>query len=406
MSDGYNVGCTETPSALIANDALPSSAHPKGSIKLSNAVEILSGFAFKSELFSDSDGIPIIRIRDVVRGFSETRYTGDFDAAYIIQNDEIVIGMDGNFNAAKWRGGPALLNQRVCRIKADTRILDEGYLFHFLPLALKKIEDATPFVTVKHLSVKDIREIDIPLPPLPEQRRIAAILDQADALRAKRREALAQLDSLTQSIFIEMFGDPLSSISTWPKYTFGDLLSHLVYGPRFYNDEYSQNGIRIVRITDLDEHGGLNFTEMPRMAVDESEIQKYALKEGDLIFARSGSVGKSAVFPKDAPPCIAGAYFIVMRFKDSVLPLFVRSVLATDSIQRFIHHRSRQAIQPNFSGPAIRELPLPVPPIDYQKTFVVRTRAIEKAKVLHKTSLAQLNQLFASLQHRAFRGEL
>ena len=100
------------------------------------------------------------------------------------------------------------LNQRVCRIKSCGGELDDGYLSHFLPGALKRIEDATPFVTVKHLSVKDIRDIEIPLPPLAEQQRIAAILDQAEALRAKRRHALTQLDTLTQSLFLDLFGDP------------------------------------------------------------------------------------------------------------------------------------------------------------------------------------------------------
>lgn len=251
-----------------------------------------------------------------------------------------------------------------------------------------------------------VAKITVPLPPLPEQRRIAAILEQADALRAKRREALAQLDSLTQSIFIEMFGDPLSPQQRWPQSTFGDTVSHLVYGPRFYNDSYSEEGARIVRITDLDNLGQLSFANMPRMALSDSDVRKYALTEGDLIFARSGSVGKSAVFPRDAPICVAGAYFIVMRFKSVVLPEFVRSVLAAESVQMHIQGHSRQAIQPNFSGPAIRSLPLPLPPMTVQTEFVSRLEQVKSVRVLHMSALDELNTLFTSLQHRAFRGEL
>ena len=184
--------------------------------KLGDAIVVLSGFAYEAELFNETEGLPVIRIRDVVRGFSNTRYSGEVDARFIVKNGEILIGMDGNFNTARWTGGPALLNQRVCKVTARADILDEGFLFHLLPKELKKIEDTTAFVTVKHLSVKGIRDIDIALPPLPEQRRIAAILDQADALRAKRREALAHLDSLTQAIFIEMFGDPVTNSKRLP----------------------------------------------------------------------------------------------------------------------------------------------------------------------------------------------
>src|SRR5262249_9793824 len=158
-----------------------------------------SGFAFASDRFGDSGDLPVVRIRDVLAGESRTFYRGDFDPRFVVRDGDIIIGMDGEFNRARWRGGQALLNQRVCRISVSSSSLDEGYLFHFLPRALKEIEDLTPFVTVKHLSVKDIRGIVIPLPSIEEQRRIAEILDKADALRAKRRVAFAQLDELTQS---------------------------------------------------------------------------------------------------------------------------------------------------------------------------------------------------------------
>src|SRR5262245_46617127 len=213
--------------------------------KMGKVVEILSGFAFKSESFNDLEGMPIIRIRDVVRGSSETRYRGDFDPVYIVNDGDILVGMDGEFNTARWRGGPALLNQRVCRIKSCGKELDDGYLFHFLPGALKRIEDATPFVTVKHLSVKDIRDIEIPLPPLAEQRRIAAILDQAEALRAKRRYALAQLDTLTQSLFLDLFGATLQSGA---RTSLGELTEEFRYGT---SNKSAENGYPALRIPNV-----------------------------------------------------------------------------------------------------------------------------------------------------------
>jgi type I restriction enzyme S subunit len=143
--------------------------------RLGELVEILSGFAFDSEKFGDSGDMPIVRIRDVIRGHSSTFYNGEFDKKYVLRDGDMLIGMDGEFNLAKWQGGPAVLNQRVCRISASSGILDDGYLFRFLPSALKAIENVTPFVTVKHLSVKTIRDIEIPLPPLPAQRRIAVL---------------------------------------------------------------------------------------------------------------------------------------------------------------------------------------------------------------------------------------
>ena len=184
--------------------------------RLGDHVEILSGFAFDSSRFANDGEMPLIRIRDVVRGRTETYYSGQFDERFVVREGDLLVGMDGDFNRETWSSEPALLNQRVCRISPRDTHLDRRYLYHFLPQALMEIWHATPFATVKHLSVKAIREIALPLPPLDEQRRIAAILDKADELRTKRRQALAQLALLPQSIFMDMFGDPITNDSRLP----------------------------------------------------------------------------------------------------------------------------------------------------------------------------------------------
>jgi len=137
-------------------------------VKLGDQIEILSGFAFESQRFNGDIGTPLIRIRDVGRDFSETYYDGDFDTKFLIQVGDLLVAMDGEFRVSEWKGANALLNQRVCKVTPrNTKKLDKRYLLYFLPFELKKIEDRTAFVTVKHLSVKDINSISIPLPPLP-----------------------------------------------------------------------------------------------------------------------------------------------------------------------------------------------------------------------------------------------
>jgi type I restriction enzyme S subunit len=375
--------------------------------RLGDLVEILSGFAFESEYFSDEGDIPIARIRDVVPGTSSTYFTGDFDPKYLVTDGDLLVGMDGEFNRATWRGGRALLNQRVCRIRAASGALRQDYLFYLLPLVLDSIEASTPFVTVKHLSVKALQEYPVALPSVDEQHRIAEILDQADALRAKRRAALAQVDGLTQAIFVEIFGDPVRNPLGWPDSKVEGALASLQYGPRFYDESYSERGVRIVRITDLAVSGELDFESMPRLAVSDLDRRKYELRGGDILFARTGAtVGKTALIRGSDPSCIAGAYFITLRFENGVLPEYARQVLASASVQEIVVRRSRQAAQQNFSGPGLRELPMPVPPPTLQREFAHRAAAVDKLKATHRTSLAHLDALFASLQHRAFRGEL
>jgi len=281
------------------------------------------------------------------------------------------------------------------------------FLYWWLRSNRPYLESLGNGATFKELSKTVVSRIEIPLPSMPEQRRIAEVLDRADVLRAKRRVAIAKLETLTRSIFLDMFGDPVTNARGWPNPTLGGLLTFLQYGPRFYNEAYSVEGVRIIRITDLNEAGDLEFSNMPRLAVTPKEREKYALRPGDLIFARTGAtVGKVALIRPSDPVCIAGAYFITMRFDATIESVYARAVLTSPSIRAIVAKRSRQAAQQNFSGPALRQLPMPVPPPYLQRRFVRYANEGEKLKVAQRASLAQLDALFASIQHRAFRGEL
>jgi type I restriction enzyme S subunit len=173
---------------------------------LGQFIDILSGFAFKSSHFNtEGRGLPLIRIRDVVRGTTETFYDGKYDKNYIIEPGHILVGMDGEFNCAKWRGGRALLNQRVCRITANDGKLQQEFIYRFLPLALREIEDRTPFVTVKHLSVKDIRTIAIPVPPIREQQRVIKLLKEADNIRETLNRSMVVSEELYAALLERAF---------------------------------------------------------------------------------------------------------------------------------------------------------------------------------------------------------
>ena len=107
--------------------------------RLVDVCAIQYGFPFDSSKFSDSEGMPLIRIRDVTRGYSETYTTESYKDDYVVKENDLLIGMDGEFNIAKWGKSPALLNQRVCRLFPKANI-DRDYLYYFMPIALKKIE--------------------------------------------------------------------------------------------------------------------------------------------------------------------------------------------------------------------------------------------------------------------------
>lgn len=180
-------------------------------VKLGEVCEILSGYAFKSSQFNDNKiGLPLIRIRDVERGFSDTYFEGTYPEEYLIKNGDLLITMDGSFILKKWEGDLALLNQRVCKIKITDKSVDEGYISWLIPKFLKEIEDKTPFVTVKHLSVAKIKDISFVLPNKLEQKLIAKKLNTISQIYDFRKIQSEKFNELVKSRFNEMFGDPLN----------------------------------------------------------------------------------------------------------------------------------------------------------------------------------------------------
>jgi type I restriction enzyme S subunit len=380
--------------------------------KLGELVDILSGFAFASEKFDDSGKMPIIRIRDVLVGRSATFYQGEYDPKFLIRDGEILIGMDGEFNRARWQGGPALLNQRVCRISPSNGELDGAYLFHFLPNALKAIEDATPYVTVKHLSVTDIRDISIPLPPLSEQRRIAELLDRAEALRAKRRAAIAQLDTLTQSIFLDLFGDPVENPRGWPENKslgeVADIVSGVTKGRSLQGK--STREVPYLAVVNVQDRF-LNMSVVKNIVATEAEIRQFTLIPDDLLLTEGGDpdkLGRGTLWKGELPECIHQNHVFRVRLKSSALhPLFLNWLVGSSRGKRYFLRSAKQTTGiASINMTQLRGFPLFIPPINLQHQFACRVAAVEKLNIASRASLAELTALFAVLQHRAFQGEL
>jgi type I restriction enzyme S subunit len=383
--------------------------------RIGDHVGFLSGFAFKSTRFNtDGNGLPVVRIRDVLRGASDTFYDGDFDERYLITKGDCLIGMDGEFNLGYWRSGDALLNQRVCKVAEVSGDLDRGYLARFLTVALKQIEDATPFVTVKHLSVKTLNDCLIPLPPLPEQKRIAAILDAADALRAKRRESIEQLDSLIQATFLEMFGDPVTNPKGWESGALGDWLEEIEGGwsPNCLDRSAVQNEWGVLKLGSV-TWCSFDENEQKALPPEVAPRPELEIKSGDVLFSRKNTrdlVAAVAYVWNVRPRLMLPDLLFRLRLKDRhrINPIFLWQLL--------IHKRQRASIQslaggsagsmPNISKAKLRYVQLIAPPHDLQTRFASIVESIEQQKARLKAHLVELDTLFGSLQSRAFNGEL
>ena len=253
----------------------------------------------------------------------------------------------------------------------------------------------------------DVKSHKVTFPPLKEQRRIAAVLDGADALRRRRREALALLDTLPAALFAEMFGDPVSNPKRWPKGRIGDALEDVRYGT---SKKAGVDGeLPILRMGNVTSGGQIDLTDMKRITLDPKDVPKHTVRRGDILFNRTNSadlVGKTAVFDRDEPHAFAG-YLVRARTKPRHVPEYVAGYLNSAHGKAKLRNMAKNIVgMANINAKEMQAIPILLPDEATQRGYKRRVEAIRTKRQAHEAHLAQLDTLFASLQSRAFAGEL
>lgn len=376
--------------------------------RLGNLVKIDSGYAFKSEFFNRTKGLPVVRIRDVNSGSSQTLYNGEYEETYIIQNGDYLITMDGDFKVGEWQGGRALLNQRVCRISSVSNELDNRYLYYYLPKVLKGIEDKTAFVTVKHLSIKDISNIEIPLPNIKIQKKIAGVLDKAQELIDKRKEQIEKIDEFLQSVFLDLFGDPVKNSKRWKTGKIRDIVSEVNYGTSKKADE-RVGKYPILRMNNITYKGHWDFSNLKYIDLNDDELPKYLVYKGDLLFNRTNSkelVGKTAVYRNDRPMVYAG-YLIRVRTNEKANTEYISAYLNSIHGKLVLKNMCKNIVgMSNINAQEMQNINILNPPIELQNKFAEIVEKTEAQKELMQKSLKEMENNFQSIMQKAFRGEL
>lgn len=259
----------------------------------------------------------------------------------------------------------------------------------------------------RSIPLSALSQLNVPLPALDEQRRIAAILDKADAIRQKRRQAIDRLDTLTQSVFHEMFG------STQEFKPVSELASHESrsirtgpFGSQLLHEEFTSEGAPVLGIDNVVDN---RFKWKQRRFIDEAkfrQLEKYEVFAGDVLITIMGTTGRCAVVPADIPPSINTKHLCAITPNTNlILPDFLQmAFLNHPRTQRFLKDNTRGAIMAGLNMGIIKQTPIPVPSVARQEEFVNRTRRIEYAKSQMNKALE--TDLYESLQSRAFRGEL
>ena len=303
-----------------------------------------------------------------------------------------------------------------CVLRPKVGQLDGQYLYQWVksPGFVSDMVRKATGASYPAVSDRIFYESQMPLPPLPEQRRIATILDKADELRVKRRAALAKLDTLTQSIFLNMFGDPATNPKGWPIKTLSEFYVNQEegtkcgpFGSALKKNELESDGVPVWNMDNIDPSGRMVLPF--RMWISESkyrELEAYTVANGDVIVSRAGTVGKMCVVSTSGVRSIISTNLIRLRFGPDLLPLYFVSLMTYCKGRVGRLKTGADGALTHMNTGILDTLKLPYPPLEIQREFVVIIESIERQKSRHATQLAEIEMLFTTLQHRAFRGEL
>ncbi|MGO6233063.1 restriction endonuclease subunit S [Streptococcus pneumoniae] len=348
-------------------------------VKLGEVCEILSGYAFKSSQFNDNKiGLPLIRIRDVERGFSDTYFEGTYPEEYLIKNGDLLITMDGSFILKKWEGDLALLNQRVCKIKITDKSVDEGYISWLIPKFLKEIEDKTPFVTVKHLSVAKIKDISFVLLNKLEQKLIAKKLNTISQIYDFRKIQSEKFNELVKSRFNEMFGDVILNEKEWKVSKWNEILT-------------IRNGKNQKQVEDADGKFPI---------YGSGGIMGYAkdwiVKKNSVIIGRKGNINK---------PILVRENFWNVDTAFGLEPVLekINSEYLFYFCQLYNFEKLNKAVTiPSLTKSDLLNISIPLPPLALQNEFADFVALVDKSQLAIQKSLEELETLKKSLMQEYF----
>lgn len=281
------------------------------------------------------------------------------------------------------------INAIIPQDETDSRFI--AYSLYAQRFVLESIANA-PVVPI--INKTDFSKITIGIPPKSTQLSIVSELDKINELIRLKKEQLKDFDNLAQSIFYEMFGDPVENERGWDVKKIKDIATEkLSYGSGASAVPFNTS-VRYIRITDINEYGELKDEKVSPNIFDE----KYLLAEGDILFARSGAtVGKTYLHKKNENPCIYAGYLIRLRPNEMiVLPYYVYYYTKSNYYKSFICANQRVVAQPNINAKQYGNLDIPLPPLPLQQLFAQRIEQIEHQKAEVQKSITDLETLLAS----------
>ena len=367
--------------------------------RLDSVVDITMGQAPEGESYNvDGNGMPLMA------------GAGDFGEVHpapkkyttapgkTCQAGDIILGIRATIGEKVLADRQYCLGRGVAGLRARPG-LDGRYLWHWLTHAAPGLATKARGATFKQVNREDIRELRITVLPLDKQRRIAEILDKADALRAKRQTTLAQLDTLTQSIFLDMFGDPATNPKGWPVKRL-DSVCGLVNGRAFKPTEWEESGLPIIRIQNL------NDGSRPFNHTTQELPERFTVRTGDILFSWSGTPGTSfGCFRWNGPEGWLNQHIFNVRLNGEVDGDYFIAHVNLKLGELIAKAHGGVGLQ-HVTKAMVDETILMIPAANLQADFAHHVARVEELRTDERAAAAGLDALFTSLQHRAFGADL
>ncbi|MFQ2290631.1 restriction endonuclease subunit S [Aeromonas enteropelogenes] len=401
---------------------------------LGQHINFLSGFPFSSTQFSQEDGIPLIRIRDVTHNCQpEAFYTGDYANTYLVENGDILIGMDGDFSIVRWSGGIGVLNQRVMKIsEREGSLLDLDYIFYWLTDFLPKLNAITAATTVKHLSVKDLAMALVDAPPKNIQKKIAAVLNKLECQINTTQDLINKHTHIKNGIMADLFSrgiDPATGklrpcVQEAPELYYDTQLGFIpkgwVYGllKRFvraaeYGISTSLNedttGIPVLRMNNIQSNrfdvSDLKYTKV-------SDAYRLKLKKGDVLYNRTNSmehVGKTALWRGELEECSFASYLVRLNLhEDQLRPAYFAHWMSQVSSQNALRAFATPAVQQvNINPTNLQRVEICCPGDPHEQELIVeRIDALDDNIAAESANLIKLQDQKAGLMRDLLTGKV
>lgn len=382
-------------------------------VPFGSVCSLQNGRAFKPEEWSAS-GTPIVRIQNLNDETKPFNYC-DFEVEkrFHVDSGDLLFSWSGtpgtSFGAFFWNRGKGFLNQHIFRVDIDERYIDKNYLRYAINSKLDLIIDqAHGGVGLKHITKGKLEAVEILLPSLPEQKRIAAILDRADAIRRKRQQAIQLAEDFLRAVFLDMFGDLVTNPKGFPVGTVRDLVDTANYGSSEKASE-TEGEFPMLRMGNITYSGAIDFSGLKYVDLSKKDQPKYLVEKGDLLFNRTNSkelVGKTAVYDRDDVAAIAG-YLIRVRMNEKGNSYYVSGYLNSTHGKSTLQNMCKSIVgMANINAQEMQNIQILLPPIEIQNKYAAIFQATKQRLRSQSQSEGNLADLFAALSQKAFRGEL